>query len=222
MAADDNGNDRRLRARHGARRRAGAFELVSARDGGDDAGALRRRRPDLPLRNPGADVGRRRGDLRRRPTAWCSARRGRLRPAGARRGRHAAGPGVRARSRAARRTRLVTRVAAAASQPAGARRARGDQRRRHRRSPGRASTPSSRRASSTASSPDPTRYYYLWRRVADGPGAPTRRITGPADARRPGLLRHLRRRRRPRPARATGRWRTPSRRWRRSPTRRRR
>ena len=29
--------------------------------------------------------------------------------------------------------------------------------------------------------PDSARYYYLWRRIADGPAAPTRRITGAAD-----------------------------------------
>ena len=28
---------------------------------------------------------------------------------------------------------------------------------------------------------DPSFFYYLWRRVADGPAAPTRRITGIAD-----------------------------------------
>ena len=37
-----------------------------------------------------------------------------------------------------------------------------------------------------AESTDPNFRYYLWRRIADGPGAPTRRVTGPVDLDDPG------------------------------------
>jgi WD40-like Beta Propeller Repeat len=159
---------------------AAAFELVSARDGAAAPARYGRRTPDLPFRNPGADVspGAAISDDGRRVVFVTPEVASDL-PASA---AVDVAPGqVFVRDREARRTELVTRIANA-DPPApagGAERAviSGD---------GSTVAWPGRNASQQArflpgENPDPARYYYLWRRIADGPAAPTRRITGAAD-----------------------------------------
>jgi hypothetical protein len=155
-----------------------AYELVSARDGGDAPARYERRTPDLPFRNPGADIapGAAISDdgntivfLTPEVASDLPASADVDVPAGQ----------VFVRDRAAQRTELVTRDASTGQPAGGAERAviSGD---------GSTVAWPGRNAQLQArfldgENPDPARYYYLWRRIADGPAAPTRRITGAAD-----------------------------------------
>jgi hypothetical protein len=160
-------------------RAPGAFELVSARDGGDLPASYGPRNPDLPGLNPGAEVTRGAAisadggkvlfrtievssDLPARPTADT--------------------PGFQVflRDRVANSTTLVTRrssdggPAGGALGPAGL------------SADGTTAVWTGRNAPEQTrfvdgENADPAFFYYLWRRVAEGPSAPTRRITGVSD-----------------------------------------
>ena len=164
-----------------ARTVPGAFELISARDGSDRPARYERRTPDRPFRNPGAEVG---------PAAAISDDGRRIAfvtpevasdlPASAQVDVPAGQIFV--RDRQIRRTELVTAVAGSEPpQPAGGAELAvisGDG--STVAWPGRNAGLQTRFLS--GENPDSARYYYLWRRIADGPAALTRRITGAADA----------------------------------------
>lgn len=163
-----------------------AYELISARDGSDTAARYEVRIPKAPFRDPGADVtpGLAISDDGRQVAFTVAAVTSDLpdriavdAPAGQ----------VFVRDRALRTTQLVTRVAGTSPpQPVssiiGA--------------VGVGSAVLSADGTTVAwagqEAPQQTRflpnesqdgavYYYLWRRIADGPAAPTRRITGAVD-----------------------------------------
>ncbi len=159
-----------------------AFELVSARDGGDlpatyggsdgPAGAEVTRRLGAQRGRPQGRVrharpvrpARRRPRPPRRRASCSSATSTRTRPTLVTRnklGRHA--------RRRRRRTALGRRSAQTA-----------------RRLPGPGRTP---RSDAPSAGEFDTCTYYLWRRVADGPAAPTRRITGVVDVDDPAARR---------------------------------
>ncbi len=155
----------------------GAYELISARDGGSVPASYAARDPDTPLRNPGADVS---------PGVAISAdgdrvavpqRRRRVRSARPRGGRHAALQPVRARALDAAHACWSRPTSSAAPRRAarpvgGALSADGTT----------AAWPGQNAGDQThfldGESPDSSFFYYLWRRVDSGV---TRRITGPAE-----------------------------------------
>ena len=155
----------------------GAYELVSARDGGDVPASYGPPPVPFPGSNPGADVSRgasisadgRRVVFRTEAESNLPASGSIDVPAGQ----------VFLRNLATKTTTLVTRTDPG-GQPAG----------------GALGAVLSADGTTVAwtggnaaaqtrflggENPDPTFFYYLWRRVADGPGATTRRVTGLAD-----------------------------------------
>jgi Tol biopolymer transport system component len=155
----------------------GAFELISARDGGDEPASYGPPPFPFPGSNPGADVSRgvaisadgRRvafrtdvpSDLPASPTADV--------PAGQ----------VFLRDRALQTTTLVTRTESGGGPAGGAIGAALS-------ADGTTVAWTGRNAAAQTpfldgENDEPSILYYLWQRVADGPGAPTRRITGVAD-----------------------------------------
>jgi Tol biopolymer transport system component len=185
VPADVNGNvDVYVRDMSLPIRAPAAFELVSARDGGDVAASYAPRDPDLPGRNPGAEVSR--GTAISADGSRVVFRTLELAsdlPAAG--GLDTPGFQIFVRDRSAHTTTLVTR-ASGSSVPAGG-----------------AVGPAAISGDGTTvvwtgqnapaqtrfvngENPDPSFYYYLWQRIADGPSAPARRITGAADPDDPG------------------------------------
>jgi Tol biopolymer transport system component len=179
VASDTNGNiDVYLRDMQ-----TGAYELISARDGGEVPATYATREPDLPGRNPGADVS---------PGVALSGDGDRVLfrsvdidsdlPA-------AAAPTTPpyqlfVRTRSTRTTTLVTRdkssgLPVGGANAGGALSADGSTV----AWPGTAADQQTRFLSGEF--PDPAIFYYLWRRIDDGPSAPTRRITGPVEPENP-------------------------------------
>jgi WD40 repeat protein len=180
VPADVNGNlDVYVRDMDVPIRQQGAFELISAKDGGD-VPATYEPGPAAPGLNPGADVTRGSAiSADGTKVVFRTDLASDLPVPGA-----AAGQ-LLVRDRVAKTTVLVTRTADTGA-PAGG-----------------ASGPAAISADGTtvvwtgANAPaqtrfvdgeslDPAFFYYLWRRVADGPAAPTRRVTGMADPEDPG------------------------------------
>jgi Tol biopolymer transport system component len=161
-----------------ARDAPGAYELVSARDGSDAPARYERRTPDLPFRNPGAEVftGAAISDDGRRVVFATPDVASDL-PASA--AIDVPAGQVFVRDRTERRTELVTRVEGTGEPAGGTERAVISADGTTVAWPGRNAQLQARFLPGEI--PDPGRYYYLWRRIADGPAAPTRRITGPAD-----------------------------------------
>jgi hypothetical protein len=180
VPADANGNvDVYVRDMAVPARAPGAFELVSAKDGGNEAAAYAPRDPDLPGFNPGAELtggaalssdGSRvvfrtiqvDSDLPDRPAADTPAFQ------------------VFMRDRTTDTTRLVTRATADGAPAGGALGPAGLS------ADGTTVIWTGRNAAAQTrfidgESTDPGFFHYLWRRMADGPGAPTRRITGVSD-----------------------------------------
>lgn len=180
VAADRNGNaDVYVRDLDVPRGAPGAYELISARDGGDVPATYGVRDPDLPGRNPGTETypggaisadgrfvvlrtGSVTSDLPDRATTDT--------PAGT----------LLVRDRAERRTILVTRESETGEPVGGA------------TGPATISADGStvawvgiRAAQQTRFQPgenrNPLTEHYLWRRIADGAAARTRRITGAVD-----------------------------------------
>jgi Tol biopolymer transport system component len=185
VPADTNGNvDVYVRDMTVPIRAPGAFELISARDGGDQPASYGPRNPDMPGLNPGAEVTRGAAisadgskvlfrtievssDLPARPTP------------------DTAGFQVFLRDRVANTTTLVTQRSSDGSPAGGALGPAGLS------ADGTTAVWTGRNAAEqtrflTGENTDPGFFYYLWRRVADGPAAPTRRITGVADPDDPG------------------------------------
>lgn len=161
----------------------GSFDLVSARDGGDLAAGYGQPAFPFPGSEPGADVSRgvaissdgQRVAFRTDTPSDLPARDAVDTPAGQ----------VFVRDREANTTRLVTAVRNAETgemldEPAGG-------------AVGAALSADGTTVAWTGGNaaaqtrflngenPEPSFLYYLWRRIVDGPGAPTRRITGVAD-----------------------------------------
>jgi len=180
IPADTNGNiDVYVRDMALPIRAPGAFDLVSARDGGDAPARYSPRQPSTPGLDPGSEVTRGTAisadgnrvafrvidlssDLPDRPALDTPPDQ------------------VLVRDRAANSTTLVTRTSGAGEPAGGA------------IGPAGISADGSTVVWTGANAPAQTRFlggetsdasflYYLWRRVADGPAARTRRITGLAD-----------------------------------------
>lgn len=185
VPADTNGNiDVYVRDMDAPVRSPAAFDLVSARDGGDVPASYRPRNPSTPGLDPGSEVTRGAsisGDGNRvafrvtEPSSDLPARASTDTPPFQ----------VFVRDRAANVTTLVTREADGGA-PAGG-----------------AAGPAGISADGTTvvwtggnaaaqtvfvngENDSPSFPHYLWRRVADGPAATTRRITGAADPEDPG------------------------------------
>jgi Tol biopolymer transport system component len=180
VAADTNGNvDVYVRDMAVPIRAAGAFELVSAKDGGNEPAAYAPRDPDLPGFNPGAEV---------TPGAAISSDGSKVvfrtiqvdsdlpdRP-----GTDTPGFQVLLRDRSADTTTLVTRATSDGAPAGGALGPAGLS------ADGTTILWTGRNAPAqtrfiNGESTDPAFFHYLWRRIADGPAAPTRRITGVSD-----------------------------------------
>ena len=180
VLADTNGNiDVYVRDMDVPIRDAGAFELISAKSGGTVPATYAPRDPSFPGREPGSEVSRAASisadgaKVVFRTTELASdlpAEPGATTP----------GNQVFVRDRTARTTTLVTRTmgsgqpAAGALGPAGIS---GD---------GTTVVWTGRNAPAQTrfiggENTDPDAFYYLWRRMADGPTADTRRITGVSD-----------------------------------------
>lgn len=159
----------------------GAYDLVSARSGGDvPAGYV----PDVPFpgSNPGADVSR--GVAISGDGRWVAFRTDARSDLPARDAVDAAAGQILVRDRALDTTTLVTRTASG-GEPAGG-------------ALGAAISADGTTVAWTGGNAaaqtrflagentDPGFVHYLWHRIADGPGAPTRRITGVADPDDPG------------------------------------
>jgi len=180
VPADTNANaDVYVRDMDVPTRAPGAYDLVSARDGGDVPASYAPREPPAPGLDPGSEATRGAAisadgsrvafrvtgpasDLPARPTTDTP-------------------PGqLFVRDRSANTTTLVTREAAGGDPAGGA------------LGPAGISADGSTVVWTGTNAPaqtrfingentDPGAFYYLWRRLADGPAAPTRRITGIAD-----------------------------------------
>jgi len=180
VPADTNGNvDVYVRDMLVPTRAPGAYDLVSARDGSDAPASYAPRPSPAPGLDPGSDVTR---------GAAISADGSRVvfrvtEPASnlpARPTTDTPPNQVFVRDRTANTTTLVTRQMAGAAPAGGA------------LGPAGISADGSTAVWTGTNAPaqtrfidgentDPGAFYYLWRRVADGPAAPTRRITGIAD-----------------------------------------
>lgn len=166
-------------------RSPGAFDLVSARDGGDTAAAYDPPGTPRPGLDPGSDVTRGAAiSADGRHVAFRTVAESDL---PARPGTDTPADQVLVRDRTLNSTTLVTRASsggAAAGGATGPARISAD---------GSTVTWTGRNAAAQATflngeSTEPSIPYYLWRRVADGPAAPTRRITGVADVDDPACL----------------------------------
>jgi Tol biopolymer transport system component len=179
VPADTNGNvDVYVRDMNEPLRAAGAFTLASARNGGATPATYAPPATDLPGRNPGAEVfggaalsaDGRRVVFRTTADSDLPAASGPTGPAGQ----------LLVRDLDAQTTTLVTRDRTTGDPAGGAL--------------GAAvisadgttvSWPGTNAIAQTSflagENPSPNATFYLWRRLADGPGAPTRRITGAAD-----------------------------------------
>ncbi|MBA3304832.1 MAG: PD40 domain-containing protein [Thermoleophilaceae bacterium] len=184
VPADTNGNvDVYVRDMDVPTRAPGAYDLVSARDGGDVPASYAPAPPPAPGPDPGSDPG---SDVTRGAAISADGSRVVFRvtePASdlpARPTTDTPPSQVFVRDRTANTTTLVTREAAGGAPAGGA------------LGPAGISADGSTIAWTGSNAPAQTRFingentdpgavYYLWRRVADGPGAPTRRITGIAD-----------------------------------------
>jgi Tol biopolymer transport system component len=180
VPADTNGNvDVYVRDMTVPIRAPGAFDLVSARDGGDVPASYAPRTPDMPGLNPGAEVTR--GAAISADGSKVVFRSTELdsdlpdRPA-----TDTPGFQVFLRDREADTTTLVTRRTADGGPAGGA------------LGPAGLSADGTTVVWTGRNAPEQTRFiggenvdpsffHYLWRRVADGAGAPTRRITGASD-----------------------------------------
>jgi Tol biopolymer transport system component len=184
VPADDNENvDVYVRDMTVPVRASGAYALASARDGGEEPADYEPRDPPVPGGNPGAEAwagAAISGDGRK--VVFRSAERSDL-PAEPDRTTDARNLFV--RDLDARTTRLVTRRTETGASAGGA------------LGPAGISGDGSTVAWTGQNAPDQTRFlngelqddlvsHYLWRRIADGPDAPIRRITGPADPDDPG------------------------------------
>ena len=162
----------------------GDYDLVSARDGGDVPASY----GPPPVQTPGSEPGSRRlprrRDFGRRAEGRLPHRRP-DRPPGERRRRRAGGadlgprPGGELDDPGHRQTRPGHRRDDVGSGRGRLRRR--PQRRRDARWLGPGGNAGEQTRFLGGETPDPSFPFYLWRRVADGPAAPTRRITGLAD-----------------------------------------
>jgi len=180
VPADTNGNiDVYVRDMTVPIRASGAFELVSAKSGGSVPATYAPRDPALPGRDPGSEVSRGASiSADGAKVVFRTIEQASDLPAEA--GTTTPGNQVFVRDRTAQTTTLVTRTtgsgqpAGGALGPAGIS---GD---------GSTVTWTGRNAPAQTrfiggENTDPDAFFYLWRRMADGPTAPTRRITGVSD-----------------------------------------
>ena len=180
LPADTNGNiDVYVRDMAVPTRDAGAFELVSAKSGGSVPATYAPRDPSFSGRDPGSEVSRGAAiSADGAKVVFRTIEQASDLPAEP--GTTTPGNQVFVRDRTARTTTLVTRTTGSGQPASGAQGPAGIS--------GDGSTVvwTGRNAPAQTrfiggENTDPDAFFYLWRRVADGPTAPTRRITGVSD-----------------------------------------